>query len=72
MARLPRIVIPGLPHHGTQRGNRRAQTFSCDEDYALYKHPLSGAAEKAGSEKWHSERCVSQKQRDDPWSMIAG
>jgi putative transposase len=27
MARLARVVIPGLPHHITQRGNRRQQTF---------------------------------------------
>jgi hypothetical protein len=33
MARLARIVAPGLPHHITQRGNRRQPTFSCDEDY---------------------------------------
>jgi putative transposase len=29
-------VIPGLPHHVTQRGNRRQQTFFCDEDYTAY------------------------------------
>ncbi len=27
MARLARLVIPGMPHHVTQRGNRRQQTF---------------------------------------------
>ncbi len=36
MARLARIVVPGLPHHITQRGNRRQQTFFCDEDYRSY------------------------------------
>lgn len=36
MSRLPRIVIPGLPHHITQRGNRRQQTFFCDKDYQTY------------------------------------
>ena len=36
MARLARVVIPGLPHHVTQRGNRRQQTFFGDEDYAAY------------------------------------
>jgi putative transposase len=36
MARLARIVAPGLPHHVTQRGNRRQQTFFCDEDYDAY------------------------------------
>jgi len=28
MARLPRIVLPGIPHHVTQRGNRRARPSS--------------------------------------------
>jgi len=36
MARLARVVAPGLPHHITQRGNRRQQTFFCDEDYRTY------------------------------------
>jgi REP element-mobilizing transposase RayT len=27
MARLARMVIPGLPHHVTQRGNRREAIF---------------------------------------------
>ena len=36
MARLARVVVPGLPHHITQRGNRRQQTFFCDEDYRSY------------------------------------
>ena len=52
MARLPRLVIPGHPHHVTQRGNRRAQTFFEEGDYALYKHLLSEAAQKAGAEIW--------------------
>ena len=36
MARLARLVIPGMPHHVTQRGNRRQQTFFNDADYAAY------------------------------------
>ena len=36
MARLARIVAPGRAHHVTQRGNRRMQTFFCDEDYQEY------------------------------------
>ena len=36
MARLARIVAPGQAHHVTQRGNRRMQTFFCDEDYETY------------------------------------
>ena len=36
MPRCARIVIPGLPHRVTQRGNRRQETFFDDSDYALY------------------------------------
>jgi putative transposase len=36
MARLSRITVPGLPHHVTQRGNRRERVFHEDGDYALY------------------------------------
>jgi len=39
MARTARAVIPGIPHHVTQRGNRRMETFSADADYREY---LSG------------------------------
>jgi len=33
---LARLVIPGMPHHVTQRGNRRQQTFFNDGDHAAY------------------------------------
>jgi len=36
VARISRAVAPGLPHHVTQRGNRRQQTFFSDEDYQAY------------------------------------
>jgi len=29
-------VIPGYPHHVTQRGNRQQQGFFSDEDYRQY------------------------------------
>jgi REP element-mobilizing transposase RayT len=41
MARLARVVAPGLPHHVTQRGNRRQRTFFSDDDYATYKALLA-------------------------------
>ena len=41
MARLSRIVVPGCPHHVTQRGNRRLQTFFRDEDYEEYLRLMS-------------------------------
>ena len=52
MARLARLVIPGAPHHVTQRGNGRGQTFFDDEDYALYRDLLGEAAHKAAAEVW--------------------
>jgi len=52
MARLPRIVLPGIPHHVTQRGNRREKTFFEDGDYALYLDLLADAAVRSGVEIW--------------------
>jgi hypothetical protein len=36
MARIARIVAPGMPHHITQRGNRRMETFGREGDYVTY------------------------------------
>ena len=41
MARIARAVAPGIPHHITQRGNRRQQTFFNDEDYLAYIELMS-------------------------------
>jgi putative transposase len=35
MAKIVRVA-PGMPHHITQRGNRRLQTFFSDQDYIAY------------------------------------
>ena len=43
MARLARIVVPGVPHHVTQRGNRRQEVFFSDGDYAAYKTLIAQA-----------------------------
>jgi hypothetical protein len=47
MARLARVVIPGLLHHVTQRSNGRSRVFFSDADYALYRalHAGPGDAE---------------------------
>jgi putative transposase len=52
MARLPRIVLPGIPHHVTQRGNRRERTFFEDGDYEIYLDLLSDAAARSGVAIW--------------------
>jgi len=36
MARLGRVVAPGIPHHITRRVNRRQQTLFCEEDDQCY------------------------------------
>lgn len=36
MPRIARVVVPGIPHHVTQRGNRRQESFLCDGDYEYY------------------------------------
>src|SRR5580700_8771820 len=52
MARLARVVIPGHPHHVTQRGNGRARTFFGDADYALYRDLLAENCRACGVEVW--------------------
>jgi putative transposase len=52
MARLARVVVPGLPHHVTQRGNRRQPIFFADGDHAVYRDLLGKRARKAQVEVW--------------------
>src|SRR3989304_3449154 len=52
MARLARVVVPGYPHHITQRGNRRQQTFFCDEDYQAYIALMSEWWSRLGVSIW--------------------
>jgi putative transposase len=52
MARLARMVLPGIPHHITQRGNRRERTFFEAADYALYLDLLAEAAGRNGVAIW--------------------
>lgn len=44
MARLPRLVVPGQPHHVIQRGNDRRLTFRDDSDYEAFLGWLGSAA----------------------------
>ncbi|TAN56117.1 MAG: transposase, partial [Rhodospirillales bacterium] len=52
MARLARVVAPGLPHHVTQRGNRRQPTFFDEGDYRLYLDLLADNAQRFGLQVW--------------------
>ncbi|MEN8180706.1 MAG: transposase [Pseudomonadota bacterium] len=52
MARLPRIIVPGVPHHVTQRGNRRQRVFLEEDDYALYRDWLAESCRSNGVAVW--------------------
>ena len=52
MARLARVVIPGYPHHITQRGNRRQQVFFTDSDYSYYLELLKEWCDQEDIEIW--------------------
>jgi len=48
MARIARVVIPGLPHHITQRGVRRMPVFFSDDDRRDYLDVLSEQGKRFG------------------------
>ena len=48
MGRTARIVVPGIPHHVTQRGNRCEDVFFCDRDRRVYLELLRTYAEIHG------------------------
>jgi hypothetical protein len=50
MARIARVVVPGLPYHLTQRGNRREPVFFGAEDYQFYRRLIATAERRAGAE----------------------
>ncbi len=52
MARLARVVAPGVPHLVTQRGNRGLETFFKKEDYRVYIDLLAEFSGKAGVAVW--------------------
>ena len=52
MARLARIVIPGVAHHVTQRGNRQQQVFFTNGDHAEYRALIAQSCSAAGVAVW--------------------
>ena len=52
MTRIARVVVPGLPHHVAQRGNRRERIFFADDDYALYRDWLAQSCRRFGVAVW--------------------
>ena len=52
MTRIARVVVPGIPHHIVQRGNRRQQVFFSDDDRRFYLRLLKKHAAEAGITYW--------------------
>ncbi len=63
MARLARVVVPGMPHHPpspggydvtgvTQRGNRRMETFFGQDDYRAYLSLLADWCARCDVRVW--------------------
>jgi putative transposase len=52
MARLARLVISTVPHHVTQRGNRRQTVFFGDDDYRAYLALLAEHTRISGVAVW--------------------
>jgi len=52
MARIVRVVVPKLPHHVIQRGNRRQRVFFADSDYNSYIELMAEWCRKNKVEIW--------------------
>ncbi len=52
MTRIPRWVVPGVPHHVTQRGNRRQTTFFRALDYELYRQLMADQCQRYSVAIW--------------------
>jgi putative transposase len=79
MTRLARLVIPGSPHHVTQRGNRGQRVFFDDRQYGWYLRLVSEAARQAQAEIWayclmpnHVHFVVAPETADGLRRMFAG
>lgn len=52
MPRTARLVVPGLPHHVTHRGNHRQRTFYSGADYRLYLRYLAAECLESATAIW--------------------
>ena len=52
MPRTARTVMPYIPHHVIQRGNRRQICFFSQSDYEIYMRLMSASCEEFGVEIW--------------------
>lgn len=52
MPRMARLVVPGYPHHVTQRGSRKQTVFFSDADYRAYIELICELKEEAAVDVW--------------------
>jgi putative transposase len=52
MARIARVVAPDIPHHITQGGNRRQETFFQEEGYEAYLQIMAEWCKRCGVDVW--------------------
>jgi len=52
MARIARVVAEHYPHHITQRGNRKQDTFFCGDDYRYYIQLMAEWCSKCRVKIW--------------------
>ena len=52
MARIARVVVPGVPHHVIQHGNRQMDVFFSDDDRRAYLDLLREMGKKHGVAYW--------------------
>ena len=78
MARISRAVVPDTPHHITQRGNRRQQTFFSDADYDTYVGLMHRWCAHYGVEIWayclmpNHVHLVAVPEREDSLAQAIG
>lgn len=65
MARLARFVLPGIPHHVTQRGNGRQQVFFGADDYAACRDLLAVQCAAHGVAVWSWVLMPNQNSGED-------
>lgn len=52
MPRSKRIVVPGLAHHITQRGNGRGNVFDGEQDRTIFLDLLARYSQQYGLAIW--------------------
>jgi len=78
MPRLARIVIPGVPHHISHRGNNRQDIFFVGDDRKAYLRFLKEHAERFGLRVWgyclmtHHIHLVATPETEDALGKAVG